>query len=160
MGCVWTQRKSYVLQIWEEEFEPQPLTSIHALVYEQCQGLVLQLELLTKHHFSKMFFTSIPCPKLLQIWWQTFQHQFFFFVFSSFLKILQKPCLHLLGIYLTKKELHNHTTTFSFSSLFLCQKLAWCDGAYIRKGGTNNQENKNGKKWGKKNCPNFCHCGT
>jgi len=71
-------------------------------------------------------------------------------VFSNFLKILQESHLYLLGTYLTKKESHNHSITFSsfsfvFSSFFPCQKLAWCDGAYISKGGTNNQENKNEK---------------
>ncbi len=64
MGCVWTQRKSYVLQGWEEEFEPQPLTWIHALVYEQCRGSMLLLNWLAKHPSSKMFLTSIPCLRL------------------------------------------------------------------------------------------------
>jgi hypothetical protein len=55
------------------------------------------------------------------------------------------------GNLFNKKRTAQPTTTFSssssvFSSFFPLQKLAQCDGAYIRKGGTNNQENKNGKK--------------
>jgi hypothetical protein len=50
-----------------------------------------------------------------------------------------------------KKEPHNHSITFysssfAFSSFFPCQKSTWFDGAYISKGGTNNQEKKNGEK--------------
>jgi hypothetical protein len=114
-------------------------------LWTMCWGSLLLLEWLAKHPSSNMFFTSIPCLRLPKIWWQTFQHQFFFFGFSSFLDILQKLHLHLMGTYLTKKEPHNYSTAFSFSSFFPCQKSAWCDGAYISKGGTNDQENKNRK---------------